>query len=504
MTSNSFLIVSCARSGSTSLARILDTAANGRCVSEPSPNLNRETRLMMEGKLADPEHVIDQTVVERVRRKLREAEAYGEKNVTYGPFIPLLHERLGCKFVFVIRDGRDVVRSLVNWHEAKFGSVYRECMDPGKLTTEATVAASELPVHLDTSDYARPRPAPGESLYDKWEALTRAEMCAYYWSRVNCLYLEQLEKLPNDAWMVIDYTTPTVEKVLEVGGFCGLRGLHRSMIEELLQRRINSLEDRGAEKGTYPSWREWDGGARRRFDAIADQTMRRLGFYPEKGGEWRPLEYGQVWRDQGGKEEWYQWMHAGRKRMHEHFLSWVGDMERSGVHFASVADIGCGIGVGYAEAFADKRYIGVDVSPRNMGWCQANRRNPRHIYLCRDLITTPLPERVDLVFSSGTIDNAYDIDAFLGAMVENSRLWIYATFYRGWFPDLEEHRYHWSEEHKCFYNNASPLRLRDRLKQLGCRDIRVCPLPTGIESDSQSAYETLIVARVPDRCIEQR
>lgn len=502
MNPSSFFIVSCARSGSTSLARILDTAANGRCVSEPSPNLNRETRLMMEGRLSDPECVIRETVGERVKRNLQEVEIYGEKNVTYGPFIRSLHAQLNCKFVFLARDGRDVVRSLINWHEAKFGSVYRECMEPGKLTPEATAAASTLPVHLDTSDYARPRPAPEDELYGEWETLTRAEMCAYYWSRANRLYLEQLEKLPQDAWMTIDYTTPTVEKVLEVAEFCGLRGLQRDAIDALLQRRINSLEDRGAAQGEYPDWCNWDGGRRRKFDDIAGETMRRLGFYSELGSEWRPEKYGDIWRDQGGNEEWYQWMYSGRSRIHEHFLSWIQNIESGGARIASVADIGCGIGVGYAEAFADKRYNGVDVSSSNIEWCQVNRRNPRHVYLCRDLITTPLPEPVDLVFSSGTIDNAYGIDAFLGALVKNSRQWIYATFYRGWFAGLKEHRYQWSEKHKCFYNNASPSRLRDTLKQLGCRDIRVCPLPTGIESDSQPAYETLVIARVPDRCIE--
>ncbi len=40
-----YFILSCARSGSTSLARILDTAGNGACVCEPVPNLNVESRL---------------------------------------------------------------------------------------------------------------------------------------------------------------------------------------------------------------------------------------------------------------------------------------------------------------------------------------------------------------------------------------------------------------------------------------------------------------------------
>jgi perosamine synthetase len=50
----SFFILTCARSGSTSLSKILNEAENGVCKVEPAPNLNRETRLAMDGRLADP------------------------------------------------------------------------------------------------------------------------------------------------------------------------------------------------------------------------------------------------------------------------------------------------------------------------------------------------------------------------------------------------------------------------------------------------------------------
>jgi len=177
-TGKAFFVLSCARSGSTSLARILDTAVNGTCAIEPAPNLNRETRDMMEGRIADPTAVLEKTVMPRVREGLNEVEIYGEKNVTYGPFVTCLYQLLNCKFVFLKRDGRDVVRSLINWHEKKFGSIYRECKETGRLSPIATTAAANLPVHLDTSDYARPRPLEGDPLHIEWESLTRLLRCA--------------------------------------------------------------------------------------------------------------------------------------------------------------------------------------------------------------------------------------------------------------------------------------------------------------------------------------
>ncbi|MBL8080140.1 MAG: hypothetical protein JNM55_19380 [Anaerolineales bacterium] len=278
-TKKSFFILSCARSGSTSLARILDLATNGVCVIEPAPNLNIETREMMDGRLYDPVSVLHRTVIPRVLEGLSTSEIYGEKNLTYGPFIKYLYEELGCKFVFLKRDGRDVVRSLLDWHNRKFGTIYRESVDPGELTPTAINAAANLPVHLDTSDYSRPRPLPSEPIYEKWENLSRFEMCAYYWQRINSLYLNELTKLPEDAWVTLDYTSPTLQDISSVTTFLGLTGLVEDAIDNALKQRINSLSQRGVTEGTsFPRWPAWNGEHHEKFNLIAGETMTRLGY----------------------------------------------------------------------------------------------------------------------------------------------------------------------------------------------------------------------------------
>lgn len=489
-----FFVVSCARSGSTSLAKILDTAENGICAIEPVPNLNQETRDMMEGRISDPMTVLDDRIMPRIREESQKTEVYGEKNVTYGPFISHLHKSLECKFVFLKRDGRDVVKSLINWHEKRFGSIYRECRESGRLSPKAISAVAGLPVHLDTSDYARPRPAKDDPLYDEWESMTRFEMCSYYWSRINQLYLNQLQELPENAWVTIDYTAPSCEDVECAAEFLGLRGLGRESIYTMLQQKINSLEDRGiSSQGTYPNWRNWDSGRRRSFDRIAAKTMYRLGYYRE-GREWKPKDYGQWWENHKGGLDWYKWMYDGRSRMHKDMIRWVEARERAGESIASIADFGCGLGVGYCDDFADKEYIGIDLSERNIQWCHANRNNHRHRYYCMDFIAEPLRQKVDLAFSSGTVDNSYDIDASLRSLVRSSKKWIYLTFYRGWFPDLEEHIYDWSDEHYCFYNDVSAPRIRQTLSALGCEGIVVEPVATERED---IPFETRVIARVP-------
>ncbi|RMH12349.1 MAG: methyltransferase domain-containing protein [Planctomycetota bacterium] len=483
-----FFVLSSARAGSTSLARILDSARNGCCLVEPSPNLNRETRLAMDGRLENPGAVVRDLVVPRVRQS--RAEVHGEKNVTYGPFIGELHQQLNARFVLLTRDGRDVVRSLIDWHDRLFGTVYREAVDAGALSAAARQAAGALPVHLDSSDFARPRPQPGEPMYERWTRATRFEMCSYYWSRIYELYLDELEKLPEDAWVRIDYTTASPDDVLRVAEFLELEGLERDQVQQALDARINSLRDRCNEDPRFPAWTEWDGALRRNFDRIAGKTMRRLGYTTSASTRWKPRGYGQCWNEHGADLAWYEWMYDGRRRMHEEAIEWI----RSRSDVQSVMDFGCGLGVGYCEALSDLAYIGVDIIEQTVRWCQEHRDNPRHRYEARDFIADPPRQAADLVMSSGTIDNAYDPEAYLDAMITASKKWVYLTCYRGWFDQLDEHRFTFNAEHGCFYADLSPQRVREHLERRGCTDIVIEPRKTG---RTDIPAEMRVIAHVP-------
>jgi hypothetical protein len=274
-----FFIVGCARSGTTSLARILDNADNGFCLIEPAPNLNRETRLAMDAVPLERDQVVRRLIMPRLAERGERGRVYGEKSITLAPFVAEVYALTGCRFVYVYRDGRDVVRSLMDWHELVFGTVYREAPDAGDLAPIALARAAALPAWLDMSDYSRPRPRPGSALYDLWETMPREEMCAWYWSTVNELYLDQLEQLPRSAWLSIDYTQPQASSVLEVARFVGLSGLTEAGVAQSLAARINSAMDRERAADRYPRWPHWSRSRAERFEHLAGATMRRLGHF---------------------------------------------------------------------------------------------------------------------------------------------------------------------------------------------------------------------------------
>ncbi len=492
--SHAYFIIGCARSGTTSLCRILDQADNGVCLSEPNPTLDRESRDLMEGRLADPARAVTEGILPRVQPVLQRGEIYGEKNVTLGPFIPYLCAQLPCRFVYVKRDGRDVVRSLINWHNQMFGSIYRECADTTGLSKRAKAAVSKLPLELDGSDYARPRPGPEDMWFEQWEQFSRLEMTAWYWSRANEAILDALEAVPHEQWIAIDYTAPTVEDLVGVREFLGLTGISERAVQETLAAKLNSLDQRVGESGTWPAWLDWAPADRVRFDAIASRTMRRLGYYPAQNWErYKPPAYGSWWEQNPGGLDWYIWMYESRQPAHDSLLAFVAERESAGDRVHNILDVGCGCAVGYADAFRDRRYVGMDLSEKEVAWCREHRAHTDHDYICADVVADAPTEQFDLVFSQGTIDNTWDINAYLRGLVRYSRKWIVLTAYRGWFPDLPEHRYTMDPNTSIFYNDISPAETRVVLEALGCTDIRIEPLAM---NSTEIPFETRIIARV--------
>jgi len=486
-----FVIVGCSRSGTTSLCNILDQATNGICVQEPEPNLNVETRMATDGRYPWAGEVIDQTVAARAHAVWERGLVYGEKNVTLGPFVPQL-AKLGFRIVVTKRDGREVVQSLINWHDRLFGNIYRECADSGELSARARAAIENLPAGEDRSDYSRPRPVAGNPFHERWSSFSRLEMCAWYWAHICNRLMDAVGKLPASRWRVIDYSRVDAAEIGEIAAFLGLEGLDPDTVRGMLAERINSLRHRTGEAVPIRSWTDWTDDERARFECIAASTMMRLGYYDaETHVRFKPACYGEWWRGRAADVDWYTWMYESRRDAHEDLLAFVRRLKAAGETVDSILDVGCGCGVGYREAFADRRYVGMDLSEKTISWCR-DQQSGRQSFISGDIILDQPEEKFDLVFSQGTIDNSYDVNAYLRAMVRVSRGWVYLTAYRGWFPELDEHRYLWDRATTCFYNDVSPIEVERVLRRMGCTQVSVEPLAMGGD-----ALETRIIARAP-------
>lgn len=266
---NIVLIVGSARSGTTALTKILATATNAEIFTEQSPNLCVEARQLYEGKLADATGVLKTLKEPLVKQSHARGMIYGDKNPNYLLFIPHLPPTWDYKIVLVVRDGRDVVRSLMDWHTLK-RAIY--------FTREDVLEGEEACDPPNPWDYSWPRPRPGEAYYDAWRKMPRFEKCVWYWSFFNQQLLHQFQTIRSDASFVVNMTGATTPKMEELFNFLDLEGFDHRVVEKYLGGRINSLLERTGEEDKFPNWRHWDEGMKKTFQTIARTTMEAWGF----------------------------------------------------------------------------------------------------------------------------------------------------------------------------------------------------------------------------------
>ncbi|MFT4561409.1 MAG: hypothetical protein ACI9BW_001150 [Gammaproteobacteria bacterium] len=89
--------------------------------STPAPNLNWDTREMLEKRLDDPARTVDEALSPRVEEGLTQRPIYGEKNLTYGHFVPHMYARFDCRFVLLVRDGTEVAPLLIDRYSRTLG-----------------------------------------------------------------------------------------------------------------------------------------------------------------------------------------------------------------------------------------------------------------------------------------------------------------------------------------------------------------------------------------------
>ena len=257
------------------------------------PISTSSSRHHLDRVLWDPYDPLLQQVAPRVAAGLARRRFYVEKQNSLVPFIPELTRLFGARFVVPVRDGRDVAASLVDWHNQMFPIIYQECREEVLLGphAQAVLAAQQ---GASEFDYSLPRPAKDDPWFSEWPGFTRFEMAAWYWNAINLRLSRLLDQLPNDHFMLVDYTRPSTDAIRRVYDFIGLPDFDADAVDAVLDRKVNSLADRIAAAPRFPRWPDWDTARRQRFDDIAHQGMAALGYAeptrrPEPGiGRRRP------------------------------------------------------------------------------------------------------------------------------------------------------------------------------------------------------------------------
>ena len=273
MKCDAFFIIGCGRSATTAFAKVLATATNGEVFTEQAPKLLVESRDLIKGTLPEPATFLFQSKSTAIQEAKSRGKVYGDKNPAYLPFIPYALRIWRSKIIFLTRDGRDVVRSSMNWVEYYKAN--------GFAMREDDPSSSRAKPEDDFWDYSRLRPNLGEKYHEEWAGLSRFEKYCWHWANFNSYGLRLLEQENRDNWMLLDVSSTTSRRFQDVFAFLGLEGFDGGRIDAMLESKINSAVEKTGQGLKYPGWNSWTDDQRSIFHRHAGAMMRRLGYDTE-------------------------------------------------------------------------------------------------------------------------------------------------------------------------------------------------------------------------------
>jgi len=304
--------------------------------------------------------------------------------------------------------------------------------------------------------------------------------------------MRQLNSIDQSRYLLIDYTEPKVEIIRKVYDFIGLSDFNEQEVTSALYAGNTSLKEGVNPEDYFPHYKEWSEEQFERFFDIAIDSMRALGF-DKKVIRKKPQGFGEWWLEKERDANWYKEIYDYRPYSHEVFKKWFAHINQRVANIESIIDVGCGISYGYQDLFKDHDYIGIDLSKQAIQFAVTQNQNSRHKYLCFDIIQETANKKADLVFSQGSIDNVYDMDAFLRSMARMSNSLLYINNYRGYFKSMERHRYLWDPSMRVFFNDISPIQIENVLSKEGFKTILIFPQITN--RDDIHSETTIIASR---------
>jgi hypothetical protein len=160
--------------------------------------------------------------------------------------------------VYVVRDGRDWIRSHMNWGEFYGKTGIR------KIISHNWPAASDLS---------------NDPYMDKWDSLSRFEQLCWAWTRLNEYALDTVSKNPNvrvfqfekifmgeQRYQVLD------ELLAFAASLPGIDPLRIGSPKGWLERKIHQSSE------GFPAWENWTDDQKRQFKYLCGPLMEKLGY----------------------------------------------------------------------------------------------------------------------------------------------------------------------------------------------------------------------------------
>lgn len=269
---NTFFIISAARSGSSAMCKILGNATNVEHYLEPFPKLCLDQRNAYRfGTDKVDFDSVCRTKAKLIEKTHAEGSLYLDKQPNYIMFMDQLQQYFDAKLIVCFRDGRDVVASFMDWVEVRGKELY--------LSHEDIDGANYVDPAQNPWEYSLFRPQPGTAMHEKWKSLPSFEKFSWYWNEANRLIINQLNKINSDKFKIINWSETTPEDFEDIFDWCGFEGFDLGTIQNAYYAKYNSVEERKSGISKFPRHNEWTKEMQTEFDFYCHDTMQELGFY---------------------------------------------------------------------------------------------------------------------------------------------------------------------------------------------------------------------------------
>lgn len=182
-----FFVVTTGRSGSQTMAHVLSQHPLCHCLHEPHLLLTKLATERCHGQIDDTELrqlLFNQYYPYEMFPHRRGLKLYGESDQKLSYVIPILAE-LGAmvRFIWLIRDGRDVVASTFSrgWYDSE------EALNPPHIWAK----------HRIQGDLCR------DVSPETWRTMSPFEKCCWYWSFTNRIVGTDIKNLDRASWMML-------------------------------------------------------------------------------------------------------------------------------------------------------------------------------------------------------------------------------------------------------------------------------------------------------------
>lgn len=244
------------------LARVLDQDARMSAFHEPEPYLLREGYLRWRGERGAEwsKRQIQSKRRELVESVSEQGQIYVESSCFLAHLILDLEECFdGPKFIYLYRDGRAFVRTgLEQWWYERVGWIWR--------TARRVRRSTGISVGRVWEDHKLDPPADLDSRFEK---------IAWLWAEINSDIVRGLRSIPEDRQMRVRLEEFDKSKLRACIEYC-VGDPERAPVGRMV--RIAESQPNETEEHHVPGPRRWSEKWKQRFDELAGEMMRELGY----------------------------------------------------------------------------------------------------------------------------------------------------------------------------------------------------------------------------------